>query len=715
MHLYRYKSNTPSTKESDCLLQPPHEEYHRYASSSRRSSVASNAGFSSSTSEPDHAKYSYGSIAHSSPPPLTTTPLCPTTRSTKVPDTIPNNGSTARDFYAAERNFLSWVRLSIALASTGAMVMADTEVSALTRFGRKVFAASLHFVAAFTLIVALVFLYHTHAQLAVLHRPLRWSRALAMSVTIAAAVTATASAFAAAAAIVAPNSLYRRSDLLNYRGAVLVKNGIETSCDIALIDNKAAFVSASCIAMNDDGSVDSAVQHDIYFDQYQNTSPDKTTIDPTGIHVHPKYDHTTLANNIAIIEFDYAGQGGTSGSGSSGWTSSIAVYPAEWSDTIFVRRQLVSAQNSTWGIPQVKSYTSDKSDCSSVSTIFADNQSDMRCNNIQVNSIWNLQCPFPYGAVYGMVSDTIAIAGLHSYTLMPTNDYCNGDRGLYYYTMLYNYVEWGESVIGRTISKLVADTGAYDATSKSGDFGLADTSDYNPEGWGLFASNMRFPALWNPSSADSDYLKASDSGSGSGSTSSIASSSDTNNSANSELGKDNNEVYSDDSSINEDKSKVDDNSNGNEENTENSSAANDSLSSSDENSVSASDEDVLLDNNPDNSTDSGAKPFTGLSKSATIAVAVAVPLGVIFFAMIGFLIYKKQHSRAGRIPRGWGHPHRVKSQIEANEDVAQIGGVTQRDNLPSYDELHEPYRSSHAPLRVSYLNSPISAAFEKHI
>ncbi|KAJ2657359.1 hypothetical protein IWW48_004541 [Coemansia sp. RSA 1200] len=206
MPLHRYKSNTPSTKESDRLLQPP-EEHHRYASSSRRSSVASNAGFSSSTSEPDHAKYSYGSIAHSSPPPPP--PSCPTTRSTKVPDTIPNNGSTARDFYAAERNFLSWVRLSIALASTGAMVMADTEVSALTRFGRKMFAASLHFVAAFTLIVALVFLYHTHAQLAVLHRPLRWSRALAMSVTIAAAVTATASAFAAAAAIVAPNSLYR--------------------------------------------------------------------------------------------------------------------------------------------------------------------------------------------------------------------------------------------------------------------------------------------------------------------------------------------------------------------------------------------------------------------------------------------------------------------------------------------------------------------------
>ncbi|ORX73334.1 hypothetical protein DL89DRAFT_91504 [Linderina pennispora] len=44
---------------------------------------------------------------------------------TGIPSEIDNKGSTARDFYAAERNFLSWFRLGLAIMATGMAALAD--------------------------------------------------------------------------------------------------------------------------------------------------------------------------------------------------------------------------------------------------------------------------------------------------------------------------------------------------------------------------------------------------------------------------------------------------------------------------------------------------------------------------------------------------------------------------------------------------------------
>ncbi|KAJ1783594.1 hypothetical protein LPJ59_006545, partial [Coemansia sp. RSA 2399] len=405
------------------------------------------------------------------------------------------------------------------------------------------------------------------------------------------------------------------SDLINYHGAVLVKNGIETSCEIALIDNQSAFVAASCIEMTN-GAVDTSVQHDVYFDQYGNNSPAKTPVASSDIHIHPSYDRNTLANNIAIIEFDFTDQGN--------WTNSIAVYPTEWTDTLFVRRELIEASSSTWGDIDLKSNTVDLSTCSMYSAIFGDNGNDMRCNSIQVNSVWNAECPLPYGSLYGEVANTsLAIGGLHSYTFMPTSDYCNGDRGLYYFTMLYDYVEWAESIIGRNISVLVGDTSAYDATSKSTSFSMNDTSAFNPDNWYLFSSNVRFPALWNSADADSEYLSYSGSISSGGGD-------------------------AEDGSLAGDTSSV------------------------------------------EGMTDAGAA-YTGLSKDATIAIAVSVPVGVIILATIAFFVYKRRHRREGHIPGRWRRS-RIKSQADVDELVEQLGGAEEHDTLPTYREIHDSVR-----------------------
>ncbi|KAJ2436654.1 hypothetical protein GGF42_008903, partial [Coemansia sp. RSA 2424] len=95
----------------------------------------------------------------------------------------------------------------------------------------------------------------------------------------------------------------------NYRGAVLVKNGRQTSCEFALIDKGSAFIAASCLDLKagtttvatEEGGGGGGTRHEIYFEdsKYQRTAS-SSPIASTNIHVHPNYDATTYANNIAV-------------------------------------------------------------------------------------------------------------------------------------------------------------------------------------------------------------------------------------------------------------------------------------------------------------------------------------------------------------------------------------------------------------------------------
>ncbi|KAJ2722913.1 hypothetical protein GGI07_002989 [Coemansia sp. Benny D115] len=131
-----------------------------------------------------------------------------------VPCIIENSGSTARDFYAAERNYLSWLRLSLTIMSTGAVALSDfsqlrghlPDNANLSRLyiwlirtvekHSDAIGLALFFLAAFTGLVALAIFYHTHAQLALLRQPLRWTGMLMTSVTFAIALASLAIALA---------------------------------------------------------------------------------------------------------------------------------------------------------------------------------------------------------------------------------------------------------------------------------------------------------------------------------------------------------------------------------------------------------------------------------------------------------------------------------------------------------------------------------------
>ncbi|KAJ2450450.1 hypothetical protein EV183_004288 [Coemansia sp. RSA 2336] len=211
-----------SSETDPLLLNVPQPTLSRYAASN-----ASSATTSSHISHPSTDRVGLG--------------LC------GIPAQIDNIGSTARDFYAAERNYLSWLRLSMAIMSTGAVILANISKPDLHPSSRvadyldeykEIVGLLLFALAAFAGLAALAVFSHTQAQLAT---------------------------------------------------------------------SKPAFVAASCLDLDGKRFRD-GVTYEIHFDGAKGNKPAKTSVDPANIIIHPRYNPSKYSNNIAILQFSFTEQ-----------------------------------------------------------------------------------------------------------------------------------------------------------------------------------------------------------------------------------------------------------------------------------------------------------------------------------------------------------------------------------------------------------------------
>ncbi|KAJ2861175.1 hypothetical protein GGH94_005073 [Coemansia aciculifera] len=97
------------------------------------------------------------------------------------------------------------------------------------------------------------------------------------------------------------------------------------------------------------------------------------TFDISKVTVHPKYDTTTQANNLAIVYFDASSKGK--------FTNAIADWPAEWKSYYFVRQTQTNATKPIWNSPlvAVTDVTADSGNCAKLSSLYSDNQTDLIC------------------------------------------------------------------------------------------------------------------------------------------------------------------------------------------------------------------------------------------------------------------------------------------------------------------------------------------------
>ncbi|KAJ2461781.1 hypothetical protein GGI02_005617, partial [Coemansia sp. RSA 2322] len=206
------------------------------------------------------------------------------------------------------------------------------------------------------------------------------------------------------------------SDLVGFKGAVLVINGNQTTCEAALIDSSAAFLAASCLQYNN-GKLDNSAKYELVIKMGDNSAgSQKYAI--SSIAVHPQYQASTYINNLAVVQFNQ--------SPSISWAFSVGINPAEWNTEYYTRRTLSSVPDMRWNNVIAIDSNSTPDDCSKYSKVYSANSKDFLCNYSGVTSIYNNACVVPYGTVYGVVQPSnINIVALHSYSVVVGGNLCS--------------------------------------------------------------------------------------------------------------------------------------------------------------------------------------------------------------------------------------------------------------------------------------------------
>ncbi|KAJ1719586.1 WD repeat-containing protein 33 [Coemansia erecta] len=228
-------------------------------------------------------------------------------------------------------------------------------------------------------------------------------------------------------------------------GAILVKNSQQTTCEIGLIGVTAGMVAANCLDFTDSGSnsLDPDTSYKAYLYNGQvGSEPMIYTIEQSDIHVHPSYNSSNFAYNMAILEFN------------KGSTDSTKTYVgstiAYTEDKSYTQRSLDSDlkhwDTTSFGQEQGGLYDV----CAENDSIYQISATRFYCNNATVSSTGGDSCAVPYSAVYMEDFGELVLLALYSHSVILGTDMCS-DQWINYYVYTYYFIAYATEVLNRVI------------------------------------------------------------------------------------------------------------------------------------------------------------------------------------------------------------------------------------------------------------------------
>ncbi|KAJ2781910.1 hypothetical protein GGI15_003079 [Coemansia interrupta] len=257
-----------------------------------------------------------------------------------------------------------------------------------------------------------------------------------------------------------------------------------TSCELGIIDSRAAYVSADCLeSRSTDANTDSFYEVVVNF----------------------------RTNNIAVIQFNLYGQ--------TVETSPIGVLrELLWEDLVFVRRSVsISGENLSWGQPQVvvaKDGNSNNTTCKTMSPVYATNSYDFACTELIAASPSEQlsMCDVPYGSVYTHINGQLYFVGLFSHLSVSGNSssLCSNSTRRSYFTLVSNFVFFAAAQTQRAIDFYPANSTVFPTLNAS--YSMQNPSSPDPKDIRTVAGNIYSARLQPGKTLGSDKTSVSETG-----------------------------------------------------------------------------------------------------------------------------------------------------------------------------------------------------------
>ncbi|KAJ2658664.1 hypothetical protein IWW48_003903 [Coemansia sp. RSA 1200] len=401
-----------------------------------------------------------------------------------------------------------------------------------------------------------------------------------------------------------------KSDLKTSKRGILVKNNKVTSCELGLFSDLRAALSADCLDYTSDNKLDTTTTYTVYVDDGIDGKADKYQVQ--RITVHPEYNSTTKANNIATLNYNM-GKNST-------WHNVFGIGREKyWGKMVYTRSTITDLDAMTWNDPDYMfdPATSEDSTCESMSVLYSANKYDFTCIGNYTKSPRSdlTQCGTPFGTAYTYIDNKLYPVGFYSYSSTVGNA---GDTGLCDVTSVRNYYS------------AISDWMVYIGKQTS-----INVLNYYPVGTGLTPINTPDYTLRDPGVSEDgkfkivggDYYK--DQGASTSSVTSdtmIATSTEFSEQANGAISGMDDRATIEDSSVNTTTTEVDTNNEDSER-----------ISSDDKLTISSNDI-----NSKDESDGDGSN-----KKTIIIAVVCAVVGAAVLFAIL-FLVYRRWRKRSSK-------------------------------------------------------------------
>ncbi|KAJ2158274.1 hypothetical protein GGF46_003884 [Coemansia sp. RSA 552] len=245
---------------------------------------------------------------------------------------------------------------------------------------------------------------------------------------------------------------YDTSELTDLKGGVLFKGGNQTFCALALINEKSAFVTASCLDFYENtDNLYPPTMYEVYINGAFDNNPGRYMV--SNVTVHPEYDPFSGANDIAILQYTPDNE--------KPLTVKFAAVPDKWSSVVYIQQALSDVETGTWGPLYTYDLEITNDDvCSELFGMYVVNQNDYTCiNKIEKPSVEGLSsCDVPYTTAYASYDDKLYLAGLFSSAVIVGGDIlCKFDQMRTYYTLLANYLAFAEEVLDIEIPRINED------------------------------------------------------------------------------------------------------------------------------------------------------------------------------------------------------------------------------------------------------------------